>query len=249
MVNGVSGIGAASGLEQLKEIIQETVEETLEAEKTKYLQEEEIQDEEPQLEEMKFANKKITEKNTDVVSLLSTAITNAMTSIMEMLVNLLGIGQTNETQTDNDNILEQVEPTGQDMPKVNRDVILSETGLIEDYTKGTWTSSKVSWKNDAGKDVDRCRDMAKSQAIEYASSVLNQLESAIIAKLGDSCTDEMKDNISKVKANVLKNQNWLSTEWHTAMLGKNRGYTASCDTQALIDEFFTEFNRMRSEGL
>ena len=129
-------------------------------------------------------------------------------------------------------------------PEYDKERILNDSGVLQEYSRGTWTSSKVSWKNDAGKDTDKCREMAKAQANEYATGILNSLENTLIAQLGDSCTDEIKNYISKAKTTVLTRQNWLSTEWHSAMLGKNRGFTATCNTKTLVDEFFNEFNTL-----
>ena len=129
-------------------------------------------------------------------------------------------------------------------PQYDKERILNDSGVLQEYSRGTWTSSKVSWKNDAGKDTDKCREMAKAQANEYATGLLNSLENTLVAQLGDSCTDEIKNYISKAKTTVLTRQNWLSTEWHSAMLGKNRGFTATCNTKTLVDEFFNEFNTL-----
>lgn len=134
-------------------------------------------------------------------------------------------------------------------PEYNKESVLNSSGMLSEYTKGQWTSDKVSWKSDAGKDTDKCREMAKEKAIEYGTNVLNSVEQALIAQLGDSCTDEIKGYIDKAKTSVLTNtSNWLSTEWHSAMLGKNRGFTATCNTKALVDSFFTEFDTLCQNG-
>lgn len=131
------------------------------------------------------------------------------------------------------------------IPSYDKNSAMNSAGVLDDYTQGTWTSRKISWKNDAGKDTDKCREMAKSEAVAYATSVLDQLESSLASQMGEEYTEEIQQYLAKAKTTALGNTDaWLSTDWHKAMLGKNRGYTATCNTKVLIDNFFKEFDSL-----
>ena len=111
------------------------------------------------------------------------------------------------------------------VPEYNKDSVIENAGLLTIYAEGSWKGDKVSWKNDAGKDTDKCREMARTNGIEYAKQLLNDLEAALTAQLGDQCTEEIKSYIQKAKTTVLTDTgSWLDTDWDHAMLGKNRGF-------------------------
>lgn len=134
------------------------------------------------------------------------------------------------------------------VPDYSKEVVLNNAGVLKDYTQGSWSGTKVSWKNDAGKDTDKCRAMAQEQAMTYATGVLDSIEASLISQLGESCTDEIKSYIAKAKTTALEKKDWLSTSWESAMLGKNRGHTGHCNTKLLVDTFFNEFNTLCANG-
>ncbi len=114
MVNGISGIGAGVNIDALKEIIQDVVEETLEAKEAQNVSTtEEAADEEPELvdaaqvtneEQEALDGRKhgndgeIKEGLTGLVSTIS----EIMMSMMEKMMEMLGIGQEENTTTSND---------------------------------------------------------------------------------------------------------------------------------------------------
>ena len=111
MVNGVSGVGAGVNIDALKEIIQDVVEETLEAKEAQNVSTtEEIADEEPKLvdETVNSADEGAENTKTTIdveenqlsgLAGLLTAISTMMTSMMETMMKMLGIGQGEGTTT------------------------------------------------------------------------------------------------------------------------------------------------------
>lgn len=104
MVNGVSGVGAGVNIDALKEIIQDVVEETLEAKETQSANSvEEIADEESELVDVE----QVADKQQEVpyenklsgLTGLVTTMSEIMMSIMSKMMEMLGIGQGENTTT------------------------------------------------------------------------------------------------------------------------------------------------------
>ena len=104
MVNGVSGVGAGVNIDALKEIIQDVVEETLEAKETQSANSvEEIADEESELVDVE----QVADKQQEVpyenklsgLTGLVTTMSEIMMSIMSKMMEMLGIGQGEKTTT------------------------------------------------------------------------------------------------------------------------------------------------------
>ena len=128
------------------------------------------------------------------------------------------------------------------IPDYDKSSVLNSAGLLADYTNNTiWQSEKV---NRSGKSQEECRSQALAKSSAYAESVLSQIESTLIAQLGDQCTEEIQKYIAKAKQTALENKSWQSTEWHSAMLNKNKGFTSTCEVRTLVDIFFNEFNTL-----
>lgn len=128
------------------------------------------------------------------------------------------------------------------IPDYDKSSVLNSAGLLADYTNNTiWQSEKV---NRSGKSQEECRSQALAKSSAYAESVLSQVESTLIAQLGDQCTEEIQKYIAKAKQTALENKSWQSTEWHSAMLNKNKGFTSTCEVRTLVDIFFNEFNTL-----
>lgn len=128
------------------------------------------------------------------------------------------------------------------IPDYDKSSVLNSAGLLVDYTNNTiWQSEKV---NRSGKSQEECRSQALAKSSAYAESVLSQVESTLIAQLGDQCTEEIQKYIAKAKQTALENKSWQSTEWHSAMLNKNKGFTSTCEVRTLVDIFFNEFNTL-----
>ena len=128
------------------------------------------------------------------------------------------------------------------IPDYDKSSVLNSAGLLADYTNNTiWQSEKV---NRSGKSQEECRSQALAKSSAYAESVLSQIESTLIAQLGDQCTEEIQKYIAKAKQTALENKSWQSTEWHSAMLNKNKGSTSTCEVRTLVDIFFNEFNTL-----
>ena len=126
------------------------------------------------------------------------------------------------------------------IPDYDKSSVLNSAGLLADYTNNTiWQSEKV---NRSGKSQEECRSQALAKSSAYAESVLSQIESTLIAQLGDQCTEEIQKYIAKAKQTALENKSWQSTEWHSAML--NKGFTSTCEVRTLVDIFFNEFNTL-----
>lgn len=128
------------------------------------------------------------------------------------------------------------------IPDYDKSSVLNSAGLLADYTNNTiWQSEKV---NRSGKSQEECRSQALAKSSAYAESVLSQIESTLIAQLSDQCTEEIQKYIAKAKQTALENKSWQSTEWHSAMLNKNKGFTSTCEVRTLVDIFFNEFNTL-----
>ncbi len=154
-------------------------------------------------------------------------------------------GTDGSTEGTTDGTTDGEDSTTGEVPSYNKETVMNSAGVLDDYTQGTWTSNKISWKNDAGKDTDKCREMAKSEAVAYATDILTQIETTLASQMGEQYTTEIQNYVAKAKTTVLADtDSWLSTEWHSAMLGKNRGHTSTCNTKVLIDNFFTEFDSL-----
>ena len=127
----------------------------------------------------------------------------------------------------------------------NKNSVLNDSGVLSEYTKGTWKSDLCSYK-DGGRDKDKTASNARAVATDYATNILNAIETALINQLGEKCTEEIKNYISTAKTNALTNTgNWQSIEWEGAFLSdKNRGYFGKCNTKALVDDFFNQFNSL-----
>lgn len=134
------------------------------------------------------------------------------------------------------------ESTTGTIPDYDKSSVLNSAGLLADYTNNTiWQSEKV---NRSGKSQEECRSQALAKSSAYAESVLSQVESTLIAQLGDQCTEEIQKYIAKAKQTALENKSWQATEWHSAMLNKNKGFTSTCEVRTLVDIFFNEFNTL-----
>ena len=115
MVDGISGVGAGVNVDLIKELVQEAVEEALDARETKNASSvEETPDEEPAIDDSgsnadskepilykdkvidHFAEEEKNNQLTAFTGLLS-AISVMMTSMMETMMKMLGIGQTGQT--------------------------------------------------------------------------------------------------------------------------------------------------------
>ena len=128
------------------------------------------------------------------------------------------------------------------IPDYDKSSVLNSAGLLAYYTNNNiWQSEKV---NRSGKSQEECRSQALAKSSAYAESVLSQVESTLIAQLGDQCTEEIQKYIAKAKQTALENKSWQSTEWHSAMLNKNKGFTSTCEVRTLVDIFFNEFNTL-----
>ena len=125
----------------------------------------------------------------------------------------------------------------------DKNSILNDSGVLSEYTKGTWIS-ELNRYCDNGRDTGRTNDAAKADAIDYATNILNSIEATLITQLGEKCTEEVKNYIAQAKTTALGNQSWLSTEWKGAFLSKKRGYYGKCNTKALVDAFFAEFDAL-----
>ncbi len=125
----------------------------------------------------------------------------------------------------------------------DKNSILNDSGVLSEYTKGTWIS-ELNRYCDNGRDTGRTNDAAKADAIDYATNILNSIEATLITQLGEKCTEEVKNYIAQAKTTALGNQSWLSTEWKGAFLSKQRGYYGKCNTKALVDAFFAEFDAL-----
>ena len=137
------------------------------------------------------------------------------------------------------------ESTTGTVPDYSKETVMNSAGVLDDYSKGNWVGSRVSWKNDAGKNTDKCREMATTNGVEYATSVLDSLESSLASQLGEEYTEEIQNYVAKAKTTVLADRGkWLSLDWNSAGLGKKRGFTPTVNTQYVIDKFFEEFNTL-----
>ena len=159
--------------------------------------------------------------------------TSASGSLTENDTTTNGSGSTGTDGTDS--------TTGA-IPDYDKSSVLNSAGLLADYTNNTiWKSEKV---NRSDKSQEECRSQALAKSSAYAESVLSQVESTLIAQLGDQCTEEIQKYIAKAKQTALENKSWQSTEWHSAMLNKNKGFTSTCEVRTLVDIFFNEFNTL-----
>lgn len=159
--------------------------------------------------------------------------TSASGSLTENDTTTNGSGSTGTDGTDS--------TTGA-IPDYDKSSVLNSAGLLADYTNNTiWKSEKV---NRSDKSQEECRSQALAKSSAYAESVLTQIESTLIAQLGDQCTEEIQKYIAKAKQTALENKSWQDHEWHSAVLNKNKGYTSTCEVRTLVDIFFNEFNTL-----
>ena len=159
--------------------------------------------------------------------------TSASGSLTENDTTTNGSGSTGTDGTDS--------TTGA-IPDYDKSSVLNSAGLLADYTNNTiWKSEKV---NRSDKSQEECRSQALAKSSAYAESVLTQIESTLIAQLGDQCTEEIQKYIAKAKQTALENKSWQDYEWHSAVLNKNKGFTSTCEVRTLVDIFFNEFNTL-----
>ena len=132
------------------------------------------------------------------------------------------------------------------VPEYDKSSVLDAAGILSDYTNNTiWKSEKV---NRSDKTQEECRNQALAKSSAYAESVLNNVISSLTSQLGDQCTPEIQQYMSKAKQLTLEDDSWQSTEWHKAVLNKNKGFTSNCEVRTLIDKFFNEFNTLCANG-
>ncbi len=128
------------------------------------------------------------------------------------------------------------------VPDYDKSVVLDGAGILSDYTNNTvWKSEKVNRSN---KSQDECRNQALAKSSAYAESVLNNVISSLQTQLGDQYTEEIQEYISKAKELALSDNSWQDTQWHKAVLNKNKGFTSTCEVKTLVDKFFEEFNTL-----
>ena len=125
--------------------------------------------------------------------------------------------------------------------------VLDAAGALGAYTQGTYKTGLHS-KKDNNKNWDQAKTSAENEVIQYATSLLDSVATALASQLGEECTEEISNYISQAKTTALGNKgSWLSTEstdynfWKGA---KNKGYYGKCNSKALIDAFFAEFDTL-----
>ena len=129
------------------------------------------------------------------------------------------------------------------VPSFDKSVVLDSAGVLADYTNNT--KQKVSSVNLKNKSSEDAKNQAKADANAYASSVLDNVINSLKSQLGDQYNDEIQQYISKAKELTLADASlWRETEYHKAMLSKNKKHTSYVKIQPLIDKFFSEFNTL-----
>ena len=144
--------------------------------------------------------------------------------------------------------------TESDNVEFSKTTIIDSSGLLSEYTSGSWSTGLCSFK-EYGRNITNSgykpsKDAAEQQVTEHATAVLNAIEQTLISQFGDAYTQEVADYVSAAKTAALADTGtWRTIEYQKGGSKKNKGYIATCNTQALVDKFFAEFDsRYQNNG-
>lgn len=194
-VSGISGIGANTNIEALKEIVQEVVEEVLESKEAEKTQTEETVDEESGLVEEEtesLAPQETKEENSlQGFAGLLTAMTNMMTTMMTAMMQMLGIAQNNKPEADdavdnNTQTQETAQPhvyTKEEQEFLERydyylkDIVAEEKLTTDPEIAKSLLGSDYSWEE---KIVLVANDVTDAEIEEYLQKHPNAITDAIV---------------------------------------------------------------------
>ena len=135
----------------------------------------------------------------------------------------------------------------------NKSSVLDAAGVLGAYNNGTYKGN-VHYLHDNGEAGKyegtsyggAAWTKARDEGRAYGTQALDAVASQLASQLGDQCTEEISNYISQAKNTALSNDSYFSPEWKKwTGSGKGRkGWYPKCNTQALIDAFFAEFDAL-----
>ena len=132
----------------------------------------------------------------------------------------------------------------------NKSSVLDACGLLGEYNNGTHVGSTHYFKdngekNNSWNNTPNTQNAARTEARAYGTQVLDTISSQLASSLGEQCTEEIANYISLAKNTVLGDNSYFTIDkkpWKSCK--DSKGWIGKCNTKALVDAFFAEFDAL-----